>query len=142
MIYARMLYAIAASALACSSASTQAKAQQSPDTLTGRVYSFHSLPSGGCPSLDWHVVLESDNRLSGLIATGDKVFRVSGTVGPDRNFHLNGNEVGGTGRTATVDGQVGYDGWLVADITNMTGPSPCANHTVHVQWFRLDTSAM
>ena len=144
MISARLLYAIAASALACSGASTQAMAQQSPDSLTGRVYAFHSLPSGGCPSLDWHVVMESDNRLSGLIATNDmsKVFRVTGTVGPDRTFHLNGTEVGGAGRTATVDGQVGIDGWLVADISNMTGPSPCANHTVHVQWFRLDTSAM
>ena len=141
MTSARMLAAIAASALACSDALTVAMAQQSPDILPpGRMYAFHSRPSDGCPSLDWHMVLQSDNHLSGLIATDDmsKVFRVSGTLGRNRAFHLNGEEIGGAGRTGTVDGQVRSDGWMVADISNMSGPSPCNDHVVNVQWQRYD----
>ena len=139
MTSARILAAIVASTLACSAA--VAMAQESPDTpAKGRLYSFHSRPSGGCPSLDWHVVLGSDNSLSGLIATHDmsKVFRVSGTLGPDRTFHLNGKEVGGAGRTGTVDGQVRHDGWMLAQIGDLTGPSPCADHTVITQWWDYD----
>src|SRR6266545_4914548 len=106
----RMLAVIAASALTCSGAVTVAMAQKATnipaDPPDGRVYAFHSQRSGGCPSLDWHVVLEPNNSLSGFIATDDmsKVFRVSGTLGPDRTFRLNGKEIGGAGTTGTVDG--------------------------------------
>jgi len=135
----RRLVAVAACALA-PGAFTQAKAQQVPNLPAGRVYSFHSQSSGACPSLDWHVVLGSDNRLSGFIARDNmsNLFRVSGAVGPDSTFHLNGKEVGGAGRTATVDGQVRQDGWMVADISHMSGPSPCNDHVVDVQWQRYD----
>jgi hypothetical protein len=140
MTSARMLAAIAASALACSAPLTVAMAQQPPDLPAGRLYIFHSRPHDGCPSLDWHVVLGSDNSLSGLIATNDmsRVFRISGTLKPDRTFHLTGKEVGGAERTGTVDGQVRHDGWMVADISNVSGPSPCNNHTVTVQWWDYD----
>jgi len=67
-----------------------------------------------------------------------RVFRVSGTVGPDRGFHLSGKEIGGTGATGTVDGHVRSDGWLVADISKVSGQSSCNNHVVNVRWFRYD----
>jgi len=106
----------------------------------GRVYSFHSQPSGSCPSLDWHVVVGANGTLSGVVGTNNMstVFRVSGTVAKGK-FHLDGKEIGGSGRTGTIDGQVrSADGWLIADISNVTGPSQCNNHTVTVQWYRYD----
>ena len=34
----------------------------------GRVLTFHSEPSDGCPGLDWHVVIGPNHRLTGFIA--------------------------------------------------------------------------
>lgn len=141
MISARVCAAIAAGTL-LSGAGLGTALAQSDNTAIGKLYSFHSRPSGDCPSLDWHVVVESNNTLSGFIATDDmkNVFRVSGSLGAGNKFHLDGKEIGGSGRTGTVDGQVRTDGWLIANIGNITGPSPCSNHTVIVQWYRFDLS--
>jgi len=144
MISGRICAVIMAAALfsggGLNAALAQQPAQQPADPLYGRVYSFHSQASGTCPSLDWHMVVESNGTLSGLIGTDNMstVFRVSGTVAKGK-FHLDGKEVGGAGRTSTIDGQVRpSDGWLVADISNVSGPSRCNNHVVHVQWYRPD----
>jgi hypothetical protein len=134
MISTRACLAIAAGTLLAGGLSA-ALAQPVPPE---RVYAFHSLPSDTCPSLDWHVVAEQNNTLNGLIATHGMtvVFRVTGTVAPNGTFHLDGKEVGGSGRTGTVDGQVRTDGWLLADIANITGSSPCNDHVIKVEWFR------
>lgn len=139
MMTARIYAAVLAGTLLSGGGWIAALAQQ-PTGYPGPgvIYAFHSLPSDTCPSLDWHVVAEQDNTLNGLIATHGMtvVFRVTGTVAPDGTFHLDGKEVGGSGRTGTVAGQVRTDGWLIADIANMTGPSPCNDHVVKVKWFR------
>ena len=80
---------------------------------------FHSSAQGGCPSLDWHVVVGENNTLDGMIAWDDMkaMARATGSINPTaRTFAMQAHEVGGQGRTATVDGRVGQDGWLVANI--------------------------
>src|ERR1700739_3959717 len=88
----------------------------------GRVYAFHSKAAGGCPVLDWHVVVGANNALTGMISwDGMKsMAKVTGAIGPDRTFKMSATEVGGAGRTAAVDGQVRADGWLLA---NVKGPN-------------------
>jgi hypothetical protein len=99
----------------------------------GRVYVFHSKPTGACPALDWHVVVGANNALSGMIAWDDMkaMASVSGSLTPARTFSMTAKEVGGQGRTATVSGQLRTDGWLIA---NVKGPKiECNNITV--PWF-------
>ena len=97
----------------------------------GRVYTFHSTPQGSCPALDWHVVVQSNGDLSGMIAWNNmqSMARATGTVNmANRTFSMNAVEVGGQGRTATVTGTVRQDGWLVA---NINGPGvACKGVTV------------
>ncbi len=101
----------------------------------GRVYSLHTDRTGACPSLDWHVVVGANNTLSGMIGsdTMKNVFRVTGTIGPGRKFHLDGQEVGGTA-TGTVDGTVRANGFLAATIGNLSRPSACNGQTLQIRW--------
>src|SRR5580704_6957859 len=48
----------------------------------GRIYVLHSGAIGACPSLDWHIVLEPNGILAGMISwNGMKTLaRVTGTV--------------------------------------------------------------
>ena len=105
-------------------------AQGAPE---GRVYSFHSGPQGGCPGLDWHVVAQG-NKLEGMVAWDNMkaMAHATGTMNPTaKTFEMTAKEVGGKGRTATINGSVRSDGWLVA---NINGPGvKCQN--VAVQWF-------
>jgi hypothetical protein len=81
-------------------------AQEGKATL----YAFHTGPViGGCPGLDWHVTLFRDNTLTGFVAwdQGQHVARLSGKVNKDRTVEVSAQEVGGTGRTATVTGRAG-----------------------------------
>jgi hypothetical protein len=85
----------------------------------GTVYTFHSSAKGGCPALDWHLVAGPNNTLSGIIAWNDMstIARASGKFDmPARTFSLVAHEVGGQGRSATVNGTVRQDGWLIANI--------------------------
>jgi len=124
---------IAASALAITAVCGVASAQQGtpPD---GRVYTFHSRAQGGCPALDWHVVAGANNTLSGMIAWDDMkaMAHATGTLNmAAKTFQMTAHEVGGQNRSATVDGSVRQDGYLVANIkgqnVNCTG--------VVVPWF-------
>jgi hypothetical protein len=110
---------IAAGALAIATTGGVAAAQTVPE---GRVYAFHSKAAGGCPVLDWHVVVGANNALTGMISWDEmkSMAKVSGAIGADRTFKMSATEVGGAGRTAAVDGQVRADGWLVA---NIKGPN-------------------
>jgi len=112
MLHKTMIAAGLAIAATCGVASAQA-------LPAGRVYTFHSTPQGSCPALDWHVVVQSNGDLSGMIAWNNmqSMARATGTVNmANRTFSMNAVEVGGQGRTATVTGTVRQDGWLVANI--------------------------
>jgi hypothetical protein len=120
---------ITAGAFAMTAICGAASAQGLPE---GRIYSFHSSPQHGCPSLDWHVVANGDS-LSGMISWNNMqhMARASGTLNiQSRTFQMTAKEVGGQNRTATITGTVRQDGWLVAQIS---GPGvQCTGVTV--QW--------
>ena len=107
MLHKTMIAAGLAIAATCGVASAQA-------LPAGRVYTFHSTPQGSCPALDWHVVVQSNGDLSGMIAWNNmqSMARATGTVNmANRTFSMNAVEVGGQGRTATVTG-TGQAGWV------------------------------
>jgi hypothetical protein len=132
----RLLRSISASVLALAATFGVASAQDMP---VGRVYTFHSSAQGGCPALDWHVVVGAGGTLSGMIAWNNmqSMARATGSVnGQARTFSMTAKEVGGKGRTATVSGTVGQNGWLNA---NIKGPNVnCEN--INVPWFAPGTS--
>jgi hypothetical protein len=76
----------------------------------GRLFAFHSNPSGGCPGLDWHITVQGE-KLTGFVAWDamKHMARLDGTLipasaGQERSFKMDAQEVGGTGRKATVQG--------------------------------------
>lgn len=105
---------LAGGALALLAGSSVAWAQAVPQ---GRVYSFHSTAQGGCPALDWHVVVGAGGSLSGMIAWDDMkaMARATGTV-KDGKVHMTATEVGGQGRTAQVDGTIGSNGYFTVNV--------------------------
>jgi hypothetical protein len=104
----------------------------------GMVYSTHSLAKGDCPELFWHVTVGPKMTLLGMVAHGgmQDIWRLSGTYSPEHTFHLDGQELGGTQRTGSVDGKVRADGSLIMTIGDISGPSPCANKSIYLPWFR------
>lgn len=107
---------LAAGALALAATFGVASAQGVPE---GRVYVFHSTAQGSCPALDWDIVVRANNTLSGTIAWDNMKSIAYATGGIDiakRTFKLSAQEIRGSGRTATVDGQLRQDGWLIANI--------------------------
>jgi hypothetical protein len=114
---------ITASALALAASLSVASAQGLPE---GRVYAFHSQTSGACPALDWYVTIGAGNTLRGMISWDDmkSLAYATGTYNAPQagvgTFTMSAHESGGQGRTATIDGQVRKDGWLVV---NISGPN-------------------
>ncbi len=99
-----VLVALSATALFSSSSAQQSK---------GVLYAFHTYPSGGCPGLDWHITVQGD-KLEGFVAWDQMkhMARLDGTLipaspGKERSFKMDAQEVGGTGRKATVQGTAG-----------------------------------
>jgi hypothetical protein len=92
-----------------------------------RVFSFHSNQNGGCPALDWHMVLAPDNSVSGMLGWQHMqvVARVTGSFNAQaKTFQLSAQEVGGN-RTATISGNVIAPGQIKA---NIKGPGvDCEN---------------
>ena len=83
----------------------------------GRVYAFHSRPTGQCPALDWHVVVGDNNTLwDGCWNNMQNMANVTGTIAPNRTFTMNGKEVGGFVPTATITGTLRSDGRLTANV--------------------------
>jgi hypothetical protein len=100
----------------------------------GRVYVFHSTAQSSCPALDWHVVLDANGALDGMIAWNNmqSMAHATGSVNAQtRTFQMTAQEVGGQHRTATVNGTVRQDGYLVA---NISGPNVSCQG-VTVPWF-------
>ena len=125
---------LAAGFLALATTCAAASAENMPQT---RVYSFHSGAQGNCPGLDWHVVA-TGNNLDGMISWGNMqhVAKVQGTMNPNgQTFEMKAKEVGGEQRTATINGSITTDGWLVA---NINGPGVKCK-AVQVHWFTPET---
>jgi hypothetical protein len=137
MTWAKLTGTITAGAVVVAAACNLALAQQvAPE---GRVYVFHSPKTGPCPEADWHIVVGPNNTLNGMVGWGSmkSVANLSGSISPNRTFKMEGKEVGGQGRSATITGQLRGDGWLVA---NVKGPSiDCKN--IDVPWFVPPPSA-
>lgn len=71
------------------------------------LYAYHTGPVvGGCPGLDWHITLTPDDDLSGFVAwdRGQHMARLQGKLAKNGSFEMAAQEVGGTGRKATVSG--------------------------------------
>jgi hypothetical protein len=104
-----------AAAIAIAIVGGTAAAQQSQEP---RIFTFHANASGGCPDLDWHVVLAPDDTVTGMIGWQNmqQLVRVTGKLDrAKKTFSLTGKEAGGN-RTATIDGQVISPNHLVARI--------------------------
>ena len=83
----------------------------------GRIYVLHSGAVGACPSLDWHIVLEPNGILAGMISwNGMKTMaRVTGTVNQrSHTFTMVAKEMEGRARNAKVKGQIREDGLIIA----------------------------
>ena len=105
------------------------------DLPPGRVYSFHAPAHGNCPAMDWHIVTEGNGTLNGMISWNSMqdMARATGTYSAQTGkFQMTAKEVGGQGRTATIQGTADSNaGWLTADIQ---GPNvKCQG--VKVPWF-------
>ena len=139
-----LLRSVTASALVISAAACTPQPPPTPPTPAvasavqqlppGRVYVFHSTAQSSCPALDWHVVLDGNNNLDGMIAWNNMrsmAHAVGSINAQNRTFQMTAREVGGQGRTATVNGTVRQDGYLVA---NISGPNVSCQG-VTVPWF-------
>lgn len=107
-----------------------AVAQKSP----GRLYAFHSAPTGACPGMDWHVVLDPDQSLDGFVAWDrmKHLATISGKLEPGRTFQLAAVEQGGAERKGIVKGQV-EDSFIVVSIDGTkTG---CDDQKISVPYF-------
>lgn len=115
---------IAASTLVVAAAASGLASAQ-PASVTnlpaGRLYVTHSAAGGGCPAVDWHVVVGPNNTLEGMVSWNNmqSMAKVSGDV-KNNVVHMTGKEVGGKERTATVTGTLRPDGWIFADIKGAT----------------------
>lgn len=85
----------------------------------GGLYVLHSEPAGGCPGLDWHVVVGRTGALSGIVGWDNMkhLARVTGAINREEHtFQMTANEIGGAERAATIDGRIESDGVAVATI--------------------------
>src|SRR5664279_585927 len=94
---------MAAIALAASAALNPALAQQDKGTL----YAFHTRAAvGGCPPLDWHIVKEPDNKLTGFVVS-------------ERTHHM-----------ATLEGEANKNGTFELDLDPQMVPGATGKVTV------------
>jgi hypothetical protein len=108
--------ALAVGILVCAAVISAASAQQSRD----RVYVLHSGAAGGCPSLDWHIVVEANGVLSGMIAWNHMktMARATGTLDrKKRTFTIIATEIGDQAAQAEIQGSVKDNGWLAVSIS-------------------------
>jgi hypothetical protein len=90
-----------------------------PKVPEGRIYVLHSSPTGACPSLDWHIVVERNDMIAGMVAWDNmqRLGRATGRVNRQNGtFQMHVVELGSQRRTATVEGTIGEDGTATATI--------------------------
>ena len=84
-----------------------------------RVFSFHSNATfSGCPSLDWHVVVQPDYTVSGMVGWQNMqlMAHVTGTMdAQSRTYQLTAKQVG-SNRTATINGTIISPDHITANI--------------------------
>ena len=84
-----------------------------------RVFTFHSNASfSGCPSLDWHVVVQPDYTVSGMVGWQNMqlMAHVTGTMdAQSRTYQLTAKQVG-SNRTATINGTIISPDHITANI--------------------------
>lgn len=94
-------------ALMTAALSIPAMAQQEK----GGLYAFHTRAVGTCPGLDWHITVEPNGGLIGIVAWDQMkhMAKLAGSIDKDRTFEMDAQEVGGAGRKATVKGTAAGD---------------------------------
>jgi hypothetical protein len=100
MMRAARFFPVAVVALVCV---VRIAAAQVPQ---GRVYVLHSGAGGGCPHLDWHILVEPDDDIAGMISWNEMrtIARATGHVDrSNHTFSLVATELGGKGKKS--DGQ-------------------------------------
>ena len=129
----RLMKLVATGVLAIAATGDIASAQM--QLPPGRVYAFHSGATASCPALDWHIVLGTGGALAGMISWNnmESLARAQGSINMTSGaFQMTAQEVGGQGRTATIDGTVNTsNGTLLA---NIQGPNVNCKG-VQVPWF-------
>jgi hypothetical protein len=88
----------------------------------GRIFVLHSQPAGACPALDWHIVVEANGVLAGMIAWDNmkSMARATGRIDQEVDtFTMTAVEVGGRARRVAIDGRIDRRGWIIA---NLKGP--------------------
>jgi hypothetical protein len=112
-----------------------ASAQVTGQPFVGRVYTLHTKSVGGCPSMDWHIVVGDNNTLSGMIAVDNMktVFRVTGSYEAGKSFRLDGKQVDGN-RTGAINGRIDPTGTMEATLGGLPVGSACQGKTVYVRW--------
>jgi hypothetical protein len=125
-----LLAGLSVASLATIAAPGSAPAQQPK----GRLFAFHSAPTGACPGMDWHVVLQPDQSLVGFIAWDGMrhIAKVSGKLETGRAFQMTAAEEGGAQRKGTVKGQV-EDTFIVASFDGTQ--TDCDNKQISVPYF-------
>ena len=100
-------------------------------TQGAQLYAFHTGRMGACPGLDWHLTVEPDNKLVGLVMwdRNQHMARVDGQLNSDRTFRMNVQEVGGQNRSAVVSGTARGD-YINAQIEGAGGP--CDGKTLQI----------
>jgi hypothetical protein len=108
---------VVASVIAVASGSAWAQVVP-PD---GRMYIYHSAAQANCPALDWLIVVRENGKLEGMIGWDamKAIAKAEGSVNNDGQVQMTATELGGQGRTATITGTVGANGWF--DV-NIAGP--------------------
>jgi hypothetical protein len=101
-----------------------------PPPPEGRIYALHSQAIGGCPSLDWYMLVETNDIVAGMIAWDDMktMFRATGQIDRQSNtFTMTASEIGGQARIATVGGQIRDNGTVIA---NIKGPNVACDSVI------------
>jgi hypothetical protein len=98
----------------------------------GSTFAMHSNAVDDCPAMDWNIVVQKDGIMTGMVGVDDTkaIFRLTGTYS-GANFHLNGQEVGGT-RTASANGQL-QEQKIAMTLGGLPVGSRCQGKTVYIQ---------
>ena len=114
-----MMRLIAAGLLALTAATGVATAQKPFRLPPGRLYVFHSGPRSGCPGVDWYIVAEVGDTLTGFIAWNNlqSLARATGTLNRRvGTFEMTAHEVGGRTELSVTGTVSPTSGWLTADV--------------------------